>query len=85
MGADARMRGPPPQQVLPEGMLTPLLLAAAESDDYARSAVRTAVTSEEAARLLLDLIESGQFLTTTYPRCRNRERLSVSTSRRARP
>jgi hypothetical protein len=48
-------------------MLTPLLLAAADSDDYARSAVRTAVTSEEAARMLLDLIESGQFLATTYP------------------
>ena len=31
----------------PKGMLTPLLLASAESDDYARSAVRTAVTSEE--------------------------------------
>jgi hypothetical protein len=29
--------------------------------------VRTAVTSEEAARMLVDLIESGQFLTTTYP------------------
>jgi NAD(P)-dependent dehydrogenase (short-subunit alcohol dehydrogenase family) len=35
--------------------------------DYARSAVRTAVASEEAARMLLDLIENGQFLTTTYP------------------
>jgi NAD(P)-dependent dehydrogenase (short-subunit alcohol dehydrogenase family) len=51
----------------PKGMLTPLLLAAAESDDYARSAVRTAVTSEEAARRLLDLVESGDFLATTYP------------------
>ena len=51
----------------PKGMLTPLLLASAESDDYARSAVRTAVTSQEAARMLVDLIESGRFLTTTYP------------------
>jgi NAD(P)-dependent dehydrogenase (short-subunit alcohol dehydrogenase family) len=51
----------------PKGMLTPLLLASAEKDDYARSAVATAVTSEEAARMLLDLVESDQFLATTYP------------------
>src|SRR3954470_15458094 len=51
----------------PKGMLTPMLRAAADVDDYARDAVSTAVTTEEAARLLVDLIESDQFLDTTYP------------------
>ena len=51
----------------PKGMLTPLLLAAADSDAYARSAVETAVTSEDAARMLVELIESDRFLDTTYP------------------
>jgi NAD(P)-dependent dehydrogenase (short-subunit alcohol dehydrogenase family) len=51
----------------PKGMLTPMLLAAADRDDYARSSARTAVTPEEAARMLLDLMESGRFLATTYP------------------
>lgn len=51
----------------PKGMLTPLLLANADADEYTRSAVHTAVTPEEAARMLLDLIESGRFLATTYP------------------
>ena len=50
----------------PKGMLTPLLLAAADSDKYAASAVRTAVSSPDAARMLLDNIESGSFLATTY-------------------
>lgn len=51
----------------PKGMLTPMLLAAADANDYAREAVRSAVSMEEAARLLVDLIESGGFLATTYP------------------
>lgn len=51
----------------PKGMLTPMLLAAADANDYVRDAVKSAVSMEEAARLLVDLIESGNFLDTTYP------------------
>lgn len=51
----------------PKGMLTPLLLASADSNEYARDSIRFAVTPQEAGRSLIDLIESGGFLSTTYP------------------
>lgn len=51
----------------PKGMLTPMLLASADANDYVRDAVSSAVTMEEAARLLVDLVESDSFLATTYP------------------
>lgn len=50
----------------PKGMLTPMLLAAADANDYVRDAVRSAVSMEDAARRLVDLVESGSFLATTY-------------------
>jgi len=51
----------------PKGMLTPMLIAHADDNEYVRESVRTAVTSEAAATMLIDLIESDRFLSTTYP------------------
>jgi NAD(P)-dependent dehydrogenase (short-subunit alcohol dehydrogenase family) len=51
----------------PKGMLTPMLLQAAEHDPYAHSALTGAVTPDEAARILLDAVEAGRFMAVTYP------------------
>jgi NAD(P)-dependent dehydrogenase (short-subunit alcohol dehydrogenase family) len=51
----------------PKGMLTPMLLEAAEHDPYARSALTGAVTPDEAARIMLDAVESARFMAVTYP------------------
>lgn len=51
----------------PKGMLTPMLIAHADDNEYVRESVRTAVTPPRAAEMLIDLIESGRFLATTYP------------------
>lgn len=49
-----------------DGLGTPPLLAGADDNDHVREAVRTAVTSEQAATMLIDLVESGRFLSITY-------------------
>ena len=48
-------------------MLKPLLLASAESDDYACAAWCERRSRPMRPQMLVDLIESGQFLTATYP------------------
>lgn len=50
----------------PKGMLTPMLLNAAEHDPYAKSALTGAVTPEEAARIMLDAVEADRFMAITY-------------------
>ena len=51
----------------PKGMRTPLLIEGAKVDAYAADALAKSVSQDEAATMLVDLIESGQFLATTYP------------------
>jgi NAD(P)-dependent dehydrogenase (short-subunit alcohol dehydrogenase family) len=51
----------------PKGMLTPLLAEAARQSAYGRAALVGATTPLEAAGMLLDAVESGTFLATTYP------------------
>jgi hypothetical protein len=44
-----------------------LLVEGAKHNPYAADALAKSVSQEEAAAMLLDLIESGTFLATTYP------------------
>jgi NAD(P)-dependent dehydrogenase (short-subunit alcohol dehydrogenase family) len=50
----------------PKGMITPMLIAGAEKSAYAQDALSTAVTPEEAARILLDAVERSDFLAVTH-------------------
>lgn len=51
----------------PKGMLTPMLLAADPTQNaYVAESIKTAVTPEAAAETMVDLVESGRFLATTY-------------------
>ena len=51
----------------PKGMRTPLLVEGARVNAYAADALAKSVSQDEAATMLIDLIESGEFLATTYP------------------
>jgi NAD(P)-dependent dehydrogenase (short-subunit alcohol dehydrogenase family) len=51
----------------PKGMMTPLLAEAARQSAYGRAALVGATTPLEAAGMMLDAVESGTFLATTYP------------------
>ncbi|MEU7816598.1 SDR family oxidoreductase [Pseudonocardia sp. NPDC049154] len=50
----------------PKGMVTPMLLRGAERSAYARDALETAVTPEEAARIMLDAVEADRFMAVTH-------------------